>query len=205
MTGQKSAYHHGDLREALIEAALATIADTGPKGLTIREVARRAGVSHAAPYRHFTDKDELILAAVERGFELLDRQMTEAREAAGPDPLKQFAASGEAYLDFAMEYPAYYRVMFSGDLLNSNGHEMLRHTSNPALEKMVEDIKNCQALGVVRAGDPLLHAIVIVSTVHGFATLVNDNRLVDLSGGSYEPKAIRDFVTGAIFEGLGVH
>ena len=110
MTAEKIAYHHGDLRAALIEAALATIDDTGPRGLTIREVARRAGVSHAAPYRHFTDKNELILAVVERGFELLDRAMEQARKAAGADPLEQFAASGEAYLDFAMEYPAYYRV-----------------------------------------------------------------------------------------------
>jgi AcrR family transcriptional regulator len=205
MTAEKLAYHHGDLREALIEAALKTIDDTGPKGLTIREVARRAGVSHAAPYRHFADKNELILAVVERGFELLDRQMEQARETAGPDPLQQFAASGEAYLDFATAYPAYYRVMFSGDLLNSQGHEALRHTSNAAFERMVEDIKTCQTLGVVRAGDPLLQAMAIVSTVHGFVSLANDNRLAHLSGAGYEPGAIRDFIIGAIFEGLGVH
>lgn len=205
MTAEKMAYHHGDLRAALIEAALETIDDTGPRGLTIREVARRAGVSHAAPYRHFTDRNELILAVVERGFELLDRAMETARRAAGPDPLNQFAASGEAYLDFAMEYPAYYRVMFSGNLLSSKGHETLRHTSSAAFEKMVEDIRTCQALGVVREGDPLLQAMAIVSTVHGFASLANDNRLTHLSGSGYEPKAIRDFVIGAIFEGLGVH
>ena len=69
MTAAKEKYHHGDLRAALLEAALAVISEIGPQGLSIREVARRAGVSHAAPYRHFADRDELILAVVEQGFE----------------------------------------------------------------------------------------------------------------------------------------
>ena len=205
MKQEKISYHHGALREALIEAALATIEDTGPRGLTIREVARRAGVSHAAPYRHFSDKDELILAVVERGFELLERETERARNAAGEEPLAQFAASGEAYLDFAMRYPAYYRVMFSGDLLNSKGDETLQHTSNLAFDRMVEDIRIAQALGVVREGDPVLQAMAIVSTVHGFISLSNDNRLAYLSEEGYQQRQIRDFVIGAIFEGLGVH
>lgn len=166
-------------------------------------MARRAGVSHAAPYRHFADKDELILAVVERGFELLDIEIESARKTAGDDPLAQFAASGEAYLDFAMQYPAYYRVMFSGDLLNSQGHETLRHTSNAAYDRMVSDIRTGQELGLIRKGDPLLQAIAIVSTVHGFVTLTNDNRLAHLTENGYTAQQIREFVIGAIFEGLG--
>jgi AcrR family transcriptional regulator len=144
MTTEKAAYHHGDLREALIEAALEIIGEIGPPGLTIREVARRAGVSHAAPYRHFADKDELILAVVERGFEMLDADVRRARAAAGEDPIAQFAASGEAYLGFALGYPTYYQVMFSGDLLNRNGNEALRHTSSAAFGNMIDDIKTCK-------------------------------------------------------------
>lgn len=203
MSTAKLAYHHGDLRAALIESALEIIEEIGPQGMTIREVARRAGVSHAAPYRHFADKDELILAVVEHGFELLHNNMEEARTGAGADPLAQFAASGEAYVDFALRYSTYYRVMFSGDLLNSTGHESLRHTSTAAFEQMTQDLKICQELGVLRAGDPMLQAISIISTVHGFVGLANDNRIGHLVGDDFDVDKVKDFVISAIFDGLG--
>ena len=204
MDTAKATYHHGDLPTALIEAALEIIDEFGPQGLTIRKVAQRAGVSHAAPYRHFPDKDYLILAVVEHGFELLDQAMEQARADAGDDPLAQFAASGEAYLQFALSYPAYYRVMFSGDLLSSKGHDALRHTSNAALQRMVEDIETCQQMGILREGNPMLQAISIISTVHGFVSLANDNRLAHLSGEGFDLDGVKDFVITAIFEGLGV-
>lgn len=200
----RTTYHHGDLPAALIEAALDIIGEEGPQALTIRKVAQRAGVSHAAPYRHFPDKDYLILAVVERGFQLLDQTMERARAAAGGDPLAQFAASGEAYLEFALSCPAYYRVMFSGDLLSSKGHDALRHTSTTALRRMVDDIETCQQLGILRPGDPVLQAISIISTVHGFVSLANDNRLAHLSGEGFDLKQVKDFVISSIFEGLGV-
>ena len=203
MKTEKIAYHHGDLRAALITAALEVIGEIGPRGLTIREVARRAGVSHAAPYRHFADRNELILAVVEHGFELMDEEMQAAKDAAGDDLVAQFAASGEAYVAFALNYPAYYRVMFSGDLLNSTGHESLRHTSTHFFQQMINDIKSCQEMGIVREGDPLLQAISIVSTVHGYVSLANDNRIDHLVGGEYTGREIQDFVMSAIFEGLG--
>lgn len=204
MDARKSNYHHGDLRTALIEAALDIINKLGPQGLTIRKVAQRVGVSHAAPYRHFPDKDHLVLAVVERGFELLDQQIEQARADAGNDPLLQFAAGGDAYLNFALNHPAYYRVMFSGDLLSSKGNSALRHTSAAALQRMVADMKTGQQLGLLRPGDPVLQAIFIISTVHGFVSLANDNRLAHLSGDKYPLDSIKDFVLSAIFEGVGV-
>jgi AcrR family transcriptional regulator len=205
LTVAKPAYHHGDLRSALLQAALEVIDDTGPQGLTIREVARRAGVSHAAPYRHFADKDDLILAVVEQGFELMHATMMEDKAAAGPDPLDQFSASGLAYLRFAMHYPAYYRVMFSGDLLSSSGQDSLRHTSTAAFEQMLADLKLCQSMGILREGDPMLQAVSILSTVHGFVSLANDNRISHLVGEEYSLQQIQDFVLAAIFDGLAVH
>ncbi len=205
MATAKLAYHHGDLRTALIDAALEVIEELGPQGLTIREVARRAGVSHAAPYRHYADKDELILAVVEKGFELLHEAMQQARQEAGDDPIAQFAASGQSYFTFALSYPTYYRVMFSGDLLNSNGQEALQHTSTASFSQMKEDLVTCQKLGIVREGDPLLHAISIVSTVHGFVSLVNDNRIGQVVGDRYSAQEVQDFVMTAIFEGLGAY
>jgi AcrR family transcriptional regulator len=199
----KEKYHHGDLRAALLEAALAVISEIGPQGLSIREVARRAGVSHAAPYRHFADRDELILAVVEQGFELMQQTMLAEKAAAPDDPLNQFAASGLAYVNFALAHPAYYRVMFSGDLLSSTGHLSLRHTSREALQEMVANIAECQRLGVVRSGDPVVQALAILSTIHGFVSLVNDNRIGHLLGDSYSLNSIRDAILLSIFEGLG--
>jgi len=203
VTAAKEKYHHGDLRAALLEAALALISEIGPQGLTIREVARRAGVSHAAPYRHFADRDQLILAVVEQGFEKLQQTMQAEKDAAPPDPLNQFAASGLAYINFALQHPAYYRVMFSGDLLSSTGHLSLRHTSQGALQEMVANIAECQQLGLVRGGDPVTQALTILSTIHGFVSLVNDNRIGHLIGNPYSLESIRDAVLVSIFEGLG--
>ncbi len=202
VTAAKEKYHHGDLRAALLEAALAVISEIGPQGLSIREVARRAGVSHAAPYRHFADRDELILAVVEQGFDLMQQTMQAEKAAAPADPLNQFAAGGLAYVNFALAHPAYYRVMFSGDLLSSTGHLSLQHTSHEALQEMVANISECQQLGVVRTGDPITQALTILSTIHGFVSLVNDNRIVHLIDKAYSLESIRDAVLTSIFEGL---
>jgi AcrR family transcriptional regulator len=200
---EKQKYHHGDLRSALLEAALAVLTEIGPQGLSIREVARRAGVSHAAPYRHFADRDELILAVVEQGFELMQQTMAAEKAAANPDPLDQFAASGLAYVNFALQHPAYYRVMFSGDLLSSTGHVAFQHTSSEAIQGMVSDIKLGQELGVLRQGDPVIQALTIWSTIHGFVSIVNDNRIGHLVGEPFSLEHIRDKVLTMIFEGLG--
>ena len=204
MPAAKEKYHHGDLRTALLDAALAVISEIGPQGLTIREVARRAGVSHAAPYRHFTDRDELILAVVEQGFVLMQQTMDSEKAAALDDPLNQFAASGFAYVNFALQHPAYYRVMFSGNLLSSTGNVSLQHTSREALQEMITNISDCQQLGIVRKGDPTIQALTILSTIHGFVSLVNDNRIGHLIDQPSSLDGIRDEVLTMIFEGLGV-
>jgi len=203
MPAVKEKYHHGDLRAALLDAAVEVIDEIGPQGLTIREVARRAGVSHAAPYRHFNDRDDLILTAVEHGFDLLQDTMEKAKAAAEDDAISQFAASGLAYLDFALNNPAYYRVMFSGDLLSPNGNMSLRHTSREALDDMVESIKECQELGLVRAGNPVTYALTILSTLHGFVSMVNDNRVQHLVDSNYTLEDLRDTVLDNLFAGIG--
>jgi len=105
-------YHHGNLKETLIRAALDLIARKGPSGFTFAEAARFAGVSPAAPYRHFRDRDELIANVALRGFALFEAALTRAWDDGRPDPFSAFERMGRAYLDFARTEPAYYSAMF---------------------------------------------------------------------------------------------
>jgi AcrR family transcriptional regulator len=105
-------YHHGNLREALVQAALDLIAEKGPAGFTFADAARSAGVSSAAPYRHFRDRDALISAIAKRGFELFTEALRKAWDEGRPSPIDAFHRLGRAYLSFAREEPAYYAAMF---------------------------------------------------------------------------------------------
>ena len=105
-------YHHGNLKEALIRAALDLIAQKGPAGFTFAEAARWAGVSAAAPYRHFRDRDDLIAGVALKGFELFAAALEHAWAAGRPDPAAAFQRLGAAYLNFARREPAYYSAMF---------------------------------------------------------------------------------------------
>ena len=109
-------YHHGNLREALIDAALELIATKGPAGFTIAEAARLAGVSPAAPYRHFRDADALLGEVAQRGFERLAQRLSKAWNNGQPDALHAFEEVGRAYLAFAREEPALYAAMFDSRL-----------------------------------------------------------------------------------------
>ena len=113
---RRRGYHHGNLREALIEAALALIAEKGPAGFTFAEAARSAGVSAAAPYRHFRDRDALMADVARRGFEVFTDRLEAAWDDGRPEPFRAFDAIGRAYLAFAREEPAYYVAMFESQL-----------------------------------------------------------------------------------------
>lgn len=119
--GERRSYHHGNLREALVSATLRLIEERGPFGFTLAEAARSAGVSPAAPYRHFRGRDELIEEVARQGFmifgDLLERAWNEGR----PSTLSAFMATGRAYLDFARTNPGYYIAMFeSGVAIAAN-------------------------------------------------------------------------------------
>lgn len=109
-------YHHGNLREALIRAALDLIAEKGPSGFTFADAARSAGVSAAAPYRHFRDRDALIADVAMRGFERFEAELTRAWNDGSPNPMRAYENIGKAYLAFARTEPAFYSAMFESGL-----------------------------------------------------------------------------------------
>ena len=121
-------YHHGNLREALIEAALDLIAKKGAAGFTFADAARSAGVSSAAPYRHFRDRDALIADVARRGFNLLAERLEHAWSEGRPDPFTAFENVGRAYLAFARDEPAYYSAMFEAGL-SFDGDPALRQAA----------------------------------------------------------------------------
>src|SRR3981081_2555198 len=138
-------YHHGNLKEALLQAALGLIAEKGPAGFTFADAARSAGVSPAAPYRHFRDRDELLSSIAQRGFEQFEAVLTAAWDDGRPDTITAFERTGKAYLAFAREEPAFYSAMFESGLPID---------ITPALQAASE-----RAFSVIRAADARLAAL----------------------------------------------
>jgi AcrR family transcriptional regulator len=118
-------YHHGNLKEALVRAALDLIAEKGPAGFTFADAARGAGVSPAAPYRHFRDRDELLANVALQGFERFTAMLATAWNEGRPTPQKAFENLGKAYLAFARTEPAYYSAMFEAGIPLTGNPELL--------------------------------------------------------------------------------
>ena len=164
-------YHHGNLREALIRAALELIARKGIAGFTFAEAARFAGVSPAAPYRHFRDRDELMASVALRGFEQFEAELKRAWDGGRPDMLAALERLGKAYLDFARNQPAFYSAMFEGGI-PVGAIPQLREASEQAfavLRGAAEAI--CAATPAPARPPALMVALHIWAMAHGVATL----------------------------------
>lgn len=170
----KRPYHHGNLKAALLRAAVELIAEVGPAAFTLREVARRAGISHNAPYRHFREKDELLAAVAAEGFERLADALSKPERTAHarkPHPaLRRFQASGLAYVRFALGSPEHVLVMFDWPLPGDRYPE-LSAASKRAFSVLAELVEAAQSEGSLPAGDPLPLACTAWSLVHGVAKL----------------------------------
>jgi len=171
--GKRGRYHHGDLRRALLDAALAVLTEADARALTLREVARRAGVTHAAPYRHFTDKDALLAAVAEEGFRTLIEVMKEEMGRASADPVEQLEALGVGYVRFALAHPAHFEVMFGPELpWHQEECTPLHDAADDTFGLLVASVQAAQAAGKLRGEQPLPFALLAWSTVHGLATLL---------------------------------
>ncbi|HLM44029.1 MAG TPA: TetR/AcrR family transcriptional regulator [Myxococcaceae bacterium] len=197
----KPRYHHGDLRHALIEASLALISEEGFSALTLREVARRAGVTHAAPYRHFADKEALLAAVAEEGFRTMSAQMRERMDRE-TGPTQRLAACGVAYVLFAIQHPAHFRVMFGPHFTGRVDHEALAKEGGNAFGLLVQSIVEGQKAGELREGEPMPLALMSWSLVHGLASLLVDGKLRKVLEGGPQAEELAVFQTGLLFEGL---
>ena len=164
-------YHHGNLKEALVRAALELIAEKGPAGFTFADAARWAGVSPAAPYRHFRDRDALIADVARRGFDAFAAALAKAWDDGRPELLVAFERLGRAYLDFARREPAYYSAMFEAGVSPDSDPE-LRASSESAFAVLRAAAEKLVAL-LPPAGRPpaLMVALHVWSMTHGIASL----------------------------------
>ena len=172
----KQAYHHGDLKRALLDAAMTVIAERGTAQLTLRGIAREAGVSHAAPYRHFASKTELIGSVAAQAFWSLSEYLDQ-RLAPLNSPLEKFETLGLAYVEFAAQDHARFQLMFGSELPPKEDHEELKEASDSTYQRLAHIVKDCQAQGLLRSGDPESLALTAWSLSHGLAVLVVDKQV----------------------------
>ncbi len=166
-------YHHGNLKQALLDAAVALTAETGPRGFTLREVARRAGVSHNAPYRHFRDREELLAAVAAEGFDRLTQAM--AKAAPKSSAIQRLRRSGIAYVDFALRWPQHFAVMFDAPWSKADYPECAA-AAERCFETLLGFVRASQTAGQMPAGDSLRLAYKAWSLVHGIAKLANSGQ-----------------------------
>ncbi|HTR76773.1 MAG TPA: TetR/AcrR family transcriptional regulator [Gemmatimonadaceae bacterium] len=170
-------YHHGNLKQALVDAALEILYADGAAAMTLRAVARRAGVTQAAPYHHFADRDALLAVVAEVGFGQLLGALDQVRAAGSPNPRRTMQDLAVVYVRFAIDHPAHYRLMF--------GNALAEHEPYPALGQCVLELRRrisevvtlLQARGLARRGEPDELALTVWSLAHGLAMLMIDGQM----------------------------
>lgn len=198
MNRRKPHYHHGDLRNALVRQAVKLVEEAGAESFSLREAARRVGVTANAAYRHFTDKSALVAAVAEVGFGRLEQRALRAIAAVGDRQSEAIAAAerlkaaGRAYVDFAVDHPELLRVMFgSSGLAVLEKEGALRPAPFVLLGKVLDDLVHAGVLPRERRPNAELKAWTVV---HGFASLVVQ------SGGALRKKAARAEALEAVLD-----
>jgi AcrR family transcriptional regulator len=186
-------YHHGDLRTALLDTVGVILREQGPAFVSVREVARRARVSHAAPAHHFRNKSGLLTAFAAQGFDRLADTIAETIAASGAStPPTVLAAMGRAYVRFAVENPEHFAIMFRTELLDSTDAELTR-ASDRAYDGLVSTTRAAAAGGYTTL-EPQLAASAAWALVHGLSTLWLSGRLQARTGDT-DPHALADTMT----------
>jgi AcrR family transcriptional regulator len=184
-------YHHGDLENALIRAGIEILSKEGVGGLSLRKVAKRAGVSHSAPYAHFKDRQALIAAISTEGFKQLYAELDAAIAPYDANPKQQLIEGAWAYVQFALNNADTFKIMFSGVLEKEKEYPSFVETSRKTFERVVEIVRACQDAGVLRSAPPELMTVSVWGQVYGVIALALEGQI---SHTMLDRFAIRDIV-----------
>jgi len=198
---KKAGYHHGDLRQTLIDVSVDVITRQGLDALSLRALATRAGVSSGAPYHHFADRGQLLAAIAQDGFERLHQAMLHEGSAHPADPIARLSAIAQAYVQFAVAHPGHFRVMFR-DNSPAGRNPALSAASRQAYLLLAKVIEDCQHAGRAPASELTPLVLTAWSLVHGLATLWVDGAL---PSAIIEPARMAPAVTtllGEMFAGV---
>jgi AcrR family transcriptional regulator len=172
-------YHHGDLKNALIRAGIEILTQEGIGGLSLRKAARKAGVSHAAPYAHFADKQALIAAIASDGHRRIHERLAAALAEHSDDPTRLLLGAAWAYIRFGLEFPSHYKVTFSGTLENEHSHPEFVDYSQRNIRLLQDIVEQCRAAGILQTEgiDSENQAVNLWGQVHGLVSLVVQGQL----------------------------
>ena len=170
-------YHHGDLKNALIQAGIELLARDGVHALSLRKVAARAGVSHAAPYSHFADKQGLIAAISTEGYRKVQVRVEAVWAANQQDALKLLVRTAWAYVQFALQEPDHFKITFSGVVEKEKSYPALVEAAHHSFSLLVQVVDRCQTQGFLRPGPNELTAVAVWGAIHGFVTLILEGQV----------------------------
>jgi AcrR family transcriptional regulator len=191
-----------DLRQKVLDASLALIKEGGLDRLSMREVARKAGVSHQAPYHYFEDREAILAAIAGEGFSKLEHSLGRAAAEAGAEPVKAVEAMGRAYVEFALRHPAYFQLMFRADAVPLDRYPEARKREDEAFGNLVEGIGKAFANQPAEVRQSI--AIAAWAMVHGLATLILEGSLArKLKMPKARQKQMADEVIGTFTRLLG--
>lgn len=166
----RATYHHGDLRRALVDAALTAVGENGADRITLRGIARSAGVSHSAAYHHFHDREDLLAAVAEEGYRELSRRMRRALGRGGKGALERVESLARAYVRFAAERPVHFRVMAEPQMRTTGiDRQDLREAHDEVVALLVETVTVGQRAGEIAGQEPESFALALFTLVNGYA------------------------------------
>ena len=195
-------YHHGNLRQALLDAGEQLLEVEGVSGLSLRALARATGVSHAAPYRHFADKAELLAALAARGFARLARALTDVAAANPDDPRREYLIACRRYIELGMEAPAMYRLMFGQQQPGVGDQPELAEAGQAAYEALLGAMARGRATGTFDDVPADAQAMAVWSMVHGVTELAISGRLEPCAQDRLEILALGEQMCSLLLSGL---
>jgi len=187
---QKGQYHHGDLRRALMQAAVDLVAESGVEGFTLREAAKRAGVSAAAPYRHFSDRADLLAAVATEGFNRLLPALQAAIDRTEDDSMAAIAGLGLAFVEFGVSNPSHFKLMYGPHLPDRAAHPELGDLDLEGFRMLSQAIARAQEEGRLTTGEPRQMALVSFALVYGAVSSYLDGEMTRLGFSTREAQAM---------------